>query len=378
MIQKKPIPPPPEFTPHPSSQLQPWAKTVDAFHRLSAFQSSSYTPQETEPSLFHKIFARHLFEEYKKVSTLEDSFSTLSFVCHTYTEVEASLFRLLKSFPKVIVKEPFGSSGQGIRLFMEPNITTADKNGILNSLKQHQALIVEPWFTRIADFSAQFKLERQTQKVIFLGITRFLTNAKGQYIATLLNKHTWNLSTHTKGYLYSNSSLSYFAHLEKIGLFVGEKLKEKGFSGHFGIDSFLFTSPGESQIEACYLSEINPRFTMGHVALEIKKRIHPGVLSACIHIKCSHLFSMGFSSFAEFANAMHEKHPLVVKNIIGGHKGTTPLPHIWEGVLFTNDPKHAIHTLSLVAVGEETIQTFLQLHLLPEYGENQSYLRLMR
>jgi hypothetical protein len=55
---------------------------------------------------------------------------------------------------------------------------------------------------------------------------------------------------------------------------VGE-LTKRNLSGNFGVDAFVYRDPnGELAIKP--MVELNPRTTMGHVALNLEKRLAPG------------------------------------------------------------------------------------------------------
>ena len=56
---------------------------------------------------------------------------------------------------------------------------------------------------------------------------------------------------------------------------ISEALVKQNFTGYFGVDTLVFAdTDGELKVKP--LVELNPRMTMGHVALNLKKRLAPG------------------------------------------------------------------------------------------------------
>ena len=54
-----------------------------------------------------------------------------------------------------------------------------------------------------------------------------------------------------------------------------EALVERNFTGYFGVDALVCTD-AKQELKVKPLVELNPRMTMGHIALNLKKRLAPG------------------------------------------------------------------------------------------------------
>ena len=137
--------------------------------------------------------------------------------------------------PKVL-KTPFGTAGNGH--ILNPNVKPL----------YIAPLIGEPWVERVMDFSTQWNNGE------LLGVTVFENDLNGTYKGTfagdvdpiILNEHLG------------------FARP------IVEKIKQLGYLGNLGIDSFIYLWNGKQQLHP--IVEINARKTMSWVALQRPKR----------------------------------------------------------------------------------------------------------
>ena len=200
----------------PSLAISSWAKThnipysIPAWNIIRAFNS--------------KVFS---FTESPRLPGAE--------LLQTREEIQAWIAKTPD--PKVL-KNPFGTAGQGHvlnpdvkRLYMPP-------------------LIGEPWVERVLDFSTQWKEGE------LLGVTVFENEPNGTYKGTYAGEvERWALEEH----LLAAKPLV-------------EKIKQLGYSGHLGIDSYIYLWEGKKRVQP--IVEINGRKTMSWVALQtLQKRL---------------------------------------------------------------------------------------------------------
>lgn len=135
--------------------------------------------------------------------------------------------------PKVL-KTPFGTSGKGHTIFLNP----------VKRIYKFP-LIGEPWVKRCLDFSSQWFNQK------LLGITRFESSSKGSYRRTYEGPvPKWALDEHLK---------------------VAKSLIEKtGYYGHIGVDAFTYLHGKEERIHP--VAEINTRKTMSWIALQLPQK----------------------------------------------------------------------------------------------------------
>lgn len=147
-------------------------------------------------------------------------------------------------------------------------------------------MTAENWYSKIADLSFQFEIE-QAGKVSFRGICWFFTNSNGQYEGHYLRKRP------TLPPDFDPVSLN------DVGQSLCETLANSVFSelhrGPLGIDALLFRNEYlQPKLHPCL--EINPRYTMGQLALVLEARIHP---EATGEFRIQYLATNQFEEFVE-------------------------------------------------------------------------------
>jgi uncharacterized ferritin-like protein (DUF455 family) len=258
--------------------------------------------------------------------------------CTTEAEVQTAL----ETIPgRAVVKARFGSSGRGaIRVDgASPDVNQA--GWIRNTLERHGAVVVEPWLARTVDLSAQL-LVRGPDDVALVGLTRFLTDARGQYLGHVVGPYDSGLDAPTRRLLATGGRAS----LEVAARHVGLDLARWGFRGHAGVDALVHRADGgegPAPVEAMRLKpivEVNPRTTMGLVALDLGRLLRPGQVGLWRHVTTSQAKRAGLD-LAALAARVRALAPLVVS---GGR--------LERGALFTNDPSAAQAVLGVLLVGD--------------------------
>jgi hypothetical protein len=121
-----------------------------------------------------------------------------------------------------------------------------------------------------------------------------------------------------------------------------EELERADYCGPVGIDAFLYIAPGgECRLKP--VVEINPRYTMGRLTVELMKRTCPGTYGLFRLVSGAMARAEGFEDFAAFATSLKERFPLRLEG--------EPVPKIREGGLCLNDPARAQVSLAVFQVG---------------------------
>ncbi len=89
---------------------------------------------------------------------------------------------------------------------------------------------------------------------------------------------------------------------EWLELRLAASLQERHFCGYFGVDAFVFRD-ARGHLKFKPLVELNPRVTMGHVALALEQRLAPGV-SAEFRIMNRSEWNVAQQSFCDNAVAV--------------------------------------------------------------------------
>ncbi len=324
----------PEFLVHgqvPNCQVAnkfaPWAVTPTSIKQAQGLNLTwqCTLPKVAPPTIFSKSWAKELAqcfdqsEQGKIVTNIAD----------------VSVLKNLWSTKPIVLKANFSTSGRN-RLKLNPGheLTVAELHWIEKRLKLEQSLVMEPWHHKLCDLSIQIEVFEKDVQV--RGITRFKTDDRGRYRGHYLGAKWHDLDSNVMRTIHEKN---FFKTLERCGELVGKALQSKGYLGPAGIDAMI-VKDGEN-ISLVPLVEINPRHTMGQVALKLDKRIFRGVDAGWFFIGQNEIKKMGLASFMEF-KIWSEKN---AKISVGDNN------LISEGILFTTPPNTASGLLTCVAAG---------------------------
>jgi uncharacterized ferritin-like protein (DUF455 family) len=251
---------------------------------------------------------------------------------------DAVLFEIDRSHRRgfaAVLKAPLGASGRNmIRCRSdEPLLAQYDK-WIDHSLARQGSLIVEPWLEKVCDLSALFQITASGESRL-VGISRFLTTANGQYAGHMIGNIFADLPADLRRQFQppSAADMQFKRLFQDIGTSVCRALYAEGYTGPAGIDALIYQT-GEPGQPISYrlkpIVEVNPRYTMGHVAMALSRRVAPGSDGIWVHKPLRDIKANGYASFSEYADDLRLNDPLVLQ------KG--PRQFIEGGVLFTSDP----------------------------------------
>ncbi len=182
-------------------------------------------------------------------------------------------------FTRVAFKAPWGASGRQMIRVDDAMLAPGQEGWLRRTLERQGALVVEPWLDKVADFSAQFHV-LGNRDVSFKGITRFLTDVRGQYQGTILGRNVvLGLGTEVHRWLTDDgrSKQRLQKALKQAARAVGLELAKAGYAGPVGIDAMLYRAqtPQGPCLRLKPIVEVNPRHTMGQVALALRGRCAP-------------------------------------------------------------------------------------------------------
>ncbi|MFT5435094.1 MAG: hypothetical protein ACI9OJ_005811, partial [Myxococcota bacterium] len=286
---------------------------------------------------------------------------------------QAAVGQLLQTHDTVVVKSPYSTSGRDtLRLNRVPidgvptaGVPTAGATlgWIERQLAKQGHLLVEPWLRNVANLSALLTVPKHGRPRL-LGTTRFFTNRAGQYQGTLLGRATTGLPNSIQRWLTDSGHepRRLMTAIERTVNLVGRRLSESGYAGPAGIDMLVEqTDDTASTVHATPyrlkpIVEVNVRFTMGHVALNLARHCAPGTTGLWLLVPIRQLQKCGYESAAAFDEAARQLAPLQTN---GG------LDPKWRrGVLPTNDPGVATQVQSFVVAGESWVDCQRQVETL--------------
>ena len=210
-----------------------------------------------------------------------------------------------KSARPIVVKCPYGFSGQGQKVLKSFSDWTKQKKWIEKKLQQQKEVIVEPWLDKVFDFSIQMDVSPNGPQV--KGIARFLTDEQGRYLGALVKNTVGFLSTETKNFLFQEKLWK--KEIEEVANFINENLLSTGYLGPVGIDSFVYRhQSGELLFKP--LVELNPRYNMGHITVEFEKHLQARSVGVWNVMHKNQAIKNGFRDLKSFSLHMQKKFPL--------------------------------------------------------------------
>jgi hypothetical protein len=203
-------------------------------------------------------------------------------------------------------------------------------------------LVIEPWLERVIDFSIQ--LEMEPGGINLVGYSGLLNDWKGQYEGNWagpgfkgridVNFPTWFPRVRD----ISRRVLNFYG---KICERLEKELRPAAYFGPIGIDAFIYrANTGECRLKP--IVEINPRYTMGRLVLELMHHVAPGSTGVFRLISPQEVKNDGFDGFPSWARALSQRMPL--------EREGRPRPKIRGGALCLTDPECAKAVLAVFEV----------------------------
>ena len=180
---------------------------------------------------------------------------------------------LLHRHDAVVWKAPFSTSGRHRRRVFAAGPDAASLRFLDETLAAGHGVLVEPWLDRVLDLSVQIRVGPGAR---VLGWTRFQTTRGGRWTATELGPATRGLDREAARLLTGDGRdprrLGQVAAALRSVL--GPWLTTRGHAGPVGVDALLARTPDGLRLHP--LVELNPRQTMGQLALALRPRLAPG------------------------------------------------------------------------------------------------------
>jgi len=246
----------------------------------------------------------------------------------------------------IVVKKAHGVAGQNAIRLWEKSTLATHQRWLANATAQRARLMVEPWLERECDFSIQLEMSEAGLKL--RGYTGLINDRKGQFQANRAESHHHRrIPSEVVAFFKQPADISrrildlyqdLFQRLEK-------ELRTVDYVGPIGIDALVYRTPhGVCRLKP--IVEINPRYTMGRLTVELMRQTCPGSSGLFRLVNRSMVRKTGFADFDSYARALGKEHPL--------HLEGAPVARIREGALCLNDPAQAQVVLATFQVKSNT------------------------
>jgi len=244
---------------------------------------------------------------------------------------------------KIVIKQSFGVAGSNALRLFEPHLLETQLRWMNNAFSKKRELVIEPWLERLQDFSVQLEMTPSGLKLC--GFTGLINDARGQFVANFAESHHHKripskvISQFTGVPDISSRLLGFY---DELLAQLETELRAVDFIGPLGIDAFVYRDADRST-KIKPIVEINPRFTMGRVLVELMRQTCQNSVGVFQLINPAQLRRGGFENFSGYARNLEEKFPLKFEG--------APVPRIREGALCLNDPSTVQTCLAVFRVG---------------------------
>ena len=202
-----------------------------------------------------------ILEESRNPSLMDKSLQPQ--VCKALPDLD----RLADPWGKLMVKMPWSSSGRGLQPITRFPLHPSVIQRISGMLKSQGHVLAEPLHHKVADLAFLYDVTRD--KIHFSGFSRFITDNKGQYKGNYLNGWPDSFPEELKKFADMAEAFLPELHIRTL-----ERLNvHEIYRGPLGIDTLIFRDKtGHLKINPC--QEINWRYTMGNISLNLEKSLH--------------------------------------------------------------------------------------------------------
>jgi len=236
----------------PPGRLAPWGASARLRARFPGLPSP-----DPEPAAFRKDTANALLARVAP--------DLAGRACTSWEEVAEAAAELERRGERPAVKPVLSAAGRGI-------LRRVEEAAVRRLLRDQPAVLVVPWLQREVDLSLHLDLLGSQARV--RGLTVFQTDAGGRWLGSLASDALTALSSEHRRFLHQlPGGLPRWC--ERLAAQVGALLHPLWVEGPVGVDMLIGRlNNGEPVLHP--LVELNPRWTMGRVALALRPRIAPG------------------------------------------------------------------------------------------------------
>lgn len=310
-------------------ELRPWAWSPGAVDLVALFGDNHFAPNARHPTADHpQLFSKAFGIEIRKAIGSELD----GWACRSSAEVETALVKVFaQGHPTAVLKGAYGLAGRDACRAEAGQPLPPQLDRIL---ARHGAVVVEPWVERVLDFSLQFDFQDGELKPV--GTTRLENDPLGRFLSCHVGPR-WSKGAPSEVLRFlSGDGGKSTGPLEQcrssLPKVLGPRLQAAGFVGPVGIDAFVYRA-FDGTLRLNPVCEVNPRMTMGRIALGCLARIAPGKFGTLQILTSRALRAGGHEDFASLAAEL-----------------TTPIQleggRLSEGTIFLNDPARATHALA--------------------------------
>jgi uncharacterized ferritin-like protein (DUF455 family) len=335
-------------------RLRPWAWGPDSVELLEPL-FPSVTGEQRKPG---QCFNEGIAQLYSKAWSAQflgkilEQWKGESWLCSeaevgvAVTSFEAALDVIAairqRGHHRVVAKQALGLAGHNSLRLWEPELLESQRQWLARALENGRQLVLEPWLEREMDFSVQLEMEAKDLRLC--GYTGLLNDNKGQYQGNSAEPaYARRIPARVQKLFHEPPNIA--ARLQRLyaDLFtrLEAELRRLDYQGPLGLDAFVYRTPtGDCRLKP--IVEINPRYTMGRLTVELMKRACPGSQGVFRLVNRAQAKREGFETLPDWGHSLQERCPLRLEG--------EPVPKIRSGAICLNDPAQAQVCLAVFQV----------------------------
>jgi uncharacterized ferritin-like protein (DUF455 family) len=344
-LRKHSVAPPDSLRNRKISRLRPWAWSPDSLELLEPLfanlTGTGVMPDQCFNANIARLYSKSWSAEF--LQKFLSNWAAQPWLCArdeigaTVDTADAALEAIAairrRGHHRVVAKQAHGLAGQNAIRLWEPGVLDAQRHWIERAVADGRSLVVEPWLEREVDFSVQLEMNRGSLSVC--GYTGLISDAKGQY------QGNWTSADFAQRIPAKVTELFRFQPdfsrqlrrlYEELRVALETALNLAGYAGPIGIDSFVYHS-ATAGFRIKPIVEINPRYTMGRLIVELMRRACPGSCGLLRLVNRRTAQAAGFAGLVEYAEALKRSSPVYLEG--------RPAPKIRHGAICLNEPATA-------------------------------------
>lgn len=251
------------------NRIQPWAIAPDL---NELFAPLSMPPDRAGGTPWTKAH-RDRFSKVEQVRALGRWMET-SHPCDSPEALADAVGDLkYRGHGEAIVKRAFSTAGSGMHRVNLFDVESFLGRPLSNRILAEGGILLEPAHARVFDFSVQYRIEAGQAHLV--GLVEQIISPGGGYRGSFCQVKFCKGMAPDLARFVMEEVLPLYEDESPLALDLAAWFGAVNYEGPLGVDAYVHRD-ADGQLILRPICEVNPRFTMGRVALELRRQIAPG------------------------------------------------------------------------------------------------------
>lgn len=263
-----------DVVPHDVTEVVPWGWT-HTVKDIFATPGDNWVSAPSHEAVW-QVNGRSFNAEHDRVLTdhpdvLPFGAEQFGVLCDSFETWSAAVTQCARAGDNRWVAKPqISHAGRNRVIGTGTELNSQQRGWLAKHLAKPGGVYLEPWVLPQSECGVQFEiLDRDAAPTIrLIGVAELLNDGAGRYRGSLISAET----------TFQTDWDDVIRHGQKVC----EAAAELGYRGPLGVDAFRFSLPNGS-IATRLCNDLNGRFTMGRLALHLKKWLQPGEFGVWVH-----------------------------------------------------------------------------------------------